>query len=253
MAAAVVAFMGPRRDEYVGHRDRPPEALTAELPTTGESVPLRPHGWPKRANELGNILRRLAPDLRRVHHLDVNCDGRTHRGRMIRITCLADDAGKTSSRSSRSSPPKESLADDRDDAPGEGTGALSRRRHGEQVETPRKTTTRDDRDDRDDDSRPLSGPPPSEPESENVEEMLKKGIRECTERNRQRDMEEHRTRMAAAATSSRNGNTPPRGRGWGMTTFRTKNQSLQRQAVEILERRAADDAAAALLPAGVGR
>ena len=49
--------------------------LTATLPTRkiddNYTTSILPHGWPKRANELGNLLRRLAPNLREVHDLDV--------------------------------------------------------------------------------------------------------------------------------------------------------------------------------------
>jgi hypothetical protein len=64
-----------------------PSELLEEL---GKRVPERkPDGWPKRANGLTGKLRRLAPDLRRVHRLDMDLDGRASdatRSRLLRLS-----------------------------------------------------------------------------------------------------------------------------------------------------------------------
>src|SRR5262249_39400302 len=62
-----------------------------------------PKEWPKRPNALTGKLRRLAPALRRVHYLDVDCDGRTadrKRTRVVTITRNPDTAGNSPSASS---------------------------------------------------------------------------------------------------------------------------------------------------------
>jgi hypothetical protein len=147
--AALVAFM-TRREEWEGPASELLEVLTGALPNTTGSGPVRPHGWPKRPNELGNVLRRAAPNLRRVHGLHVDCNGRTHRGRVIHITRGPDGGGKTSSRSSRSSRDPENRALPRDDAPGSDPTASTRRRHARDPEKAYEIAARDDRDDRDD-------------------------------------------------------------------------------------------------------
>lgn len=60
-----------------------------------------PRDWPKTPNVLTNQLRRLAPDLRRVHDLHVECNGRSSggrsggsRSRVVRITRLPHKKGE---------------------------------------------------------------------------------------------------------------------------------------------------------------
>jgi hypothetical protein len=79
----------------------------------------RPDGWPKRANSLTGKLRRLAPDLRRVHRIDVR-DGRQPGGkrtRFVSITRLPETARETPSPSSQPSPPPETPVHHGDDHP----------------------------------------------------------------------------------------------------------------------------------------
>jgi hypothetical protein len=75
-----------------------------------------PKEWPKRPNALTGKLRRLAPALRRVHRLDVDCDGRTSdrkRTRVVTITRKPDTAGDSPSTSSRPSETLESQHSER--------------------------------------------------------------------------------------------------------------------------------------------
>jgi hypothetical protein len=63
------------------------DALPKRKIDDNHSVPITPHGWPKRANEFGNQLRRLAPDLRAAHGLDVRFVY-SNRSRVIQIERL---------------------------------------------------------------------------------------------------------------------------------------------------------------------
>src|SRR5205814_9236042 len=78
--AALVSFMS----NQLVWRGTPSELLTA-LDRLAPNP--RPKDWPIKPNTLTNRLRRLAPDLRRVHRLDVDCDGRSpHRKRVREVT-----------------------------------------------------------------------------------------------------------------------------------------------------------------------
>lgn len=88
--ALVVHMEG--RDEWEGTATELMKELARTLPTRGDgATPVYPHGWPKGPNALTNCLRRLSPNLRRVHQLDVDCDGRDsgrRRTRLVRITAV---------------------------------------------------------------------------------------------------------------------------------------------------------------------
>jgi len=96
VAAALVALLS-RRDEWEGPATELLDRLAGTLPTQPDGVAVIPHGWPKRPNVLTNILRRITPNMRRVHALDVDCDRRTSRQRVIRITRVPDGVGDRSS------------------------------------------------------------------------------------------------------------------------------------------------------------
>jgi hypothetical protein len=93
------------------------------LEALGRRVPERkPDGWPKRANGLTGKLRRLAPDLRRVHRLAMDLDGRAPdatRSRLLRLSL--PETGRDSS-----STPSEPSAGD--ESP-HGSGGLGGRSH----------------------------------------------------------------------------------------------------------------------------
>lgn len=91
VTAALVEHMDGR-DEWEGTATRLLKDLARTLPTRGDGLtPVCPHGWPKGPNALTNCLRRLGPNLRRVHRLEVDCDGRTSRGRVVRISRPPDN------------------------------------------------------------------------------------------------------------------------------------------------------------------
>ncbi|WP_162672465.1 toprim domain-containing protein [Gemmata massiliana] len=82
---------------------------------------IRPRDWPKQPNALTNKLRRLAPNLRRVHGLDVNCEGRVggrNRTRVVRITWVPVEPGNSSSAPSAPSDPLQILESDADGGAG---------------------------------------------------------------------------------------------------------------------------------------
>src|SRR5262249_11848966 len=92
ITAPLLALMSGR-DRWEGA----PAELLCELERHAPTPP--PKDWPKRANVLTNRLRRLAPNLRRVHRLNVE-DGRQPdrgRGRFVRITREPDGARRSSS------------------------------------------------------------------------------------------------------------------------------------------------------------
>lgn len=74
LPAALVAFM-EGKESWLGTASELLAALERHA-----SIPL-PREWPKRPNTLTSRLRRLAPNLRRVHSLDVECDDRESGGR----------------------------------------------------------------------------------------------------------------------------------------------------------------------------
>jgi hypothetical protein len=76
-----------------------------------------PRDWPKAANSLMGKLRRLAPNLRRVHRIDFDTDRRTDstRGRLARMVRLPEVAVKGSSGSSGASDRHQSQATRPDD------------------------------------------------------------------------------------------------------------------------------------------
>ncbi|MBX9582232.1 MAG: hypothetical protein K2X87_18155, partial [Gemmataceae bacterium] len=102
--AAVLAAMDGR-ESWEGT----PAELLAELDRHAPNP--QPKDWPKKPNALTNRLRRLAPDLRRVHRLNF-ADGRLPGGqsagkrtRFVRLTRLSESARGGPSPPSPSSPP----------------------------------------------------------------------------------------------------------------------------------------------------
>jgi hypothetical protein len=88
VSGAVVNFMNGR-DSWEGS----PTELYQELLRLFAPPP--PRDWPKAANSLMGRLRRLAPNLRRVHRLDFQSDRRpdSGRGRVARLARLPQAAG----------------------------------------------------------------------------------------------------------------------------------------------------------------
>jgi hypothetical protein len=97
--AALLALMDDR-DTWEGK----PADLLAALGTHAPNPASR--DWPKRPNVLTNKLRRLAPDLRRVHRLNVDCDGRAPDRKRTRVVTIAryPESGRAPS-SASSAPP----------------------------------------------------------------------------------------------------------------------------------------------------
>jgi hypothetical protein len=112
VSTAVVSFMSGR-DSWEGT----PSDLHRELFQLIASPP--PRDWPKAANSLMGKLRRLAPNLRRVHRLDFQTDRRTDsgRGRVARLSRIPAEPGRGSSASSGSTAGHESGHSDADDPP----------------------------------------------------------------------------------------------------------------------------------------
>lgn len=112
MSGAVVAFMTGRESWEGG-----PSELYRELFQLIASP--GPRDWPKAANALMGRLRRLAPNLRRVHRLDFQTDRRSDsgRGRVARLTRLPESAGAGSSGPSGPSGGPKSQAARPDDPP----------------------------------------------------------------------------------------------------------------------------------------
>jgi hypothetical protein len=107
VTVALVQHMA-EQDEWEGSATDLQDALSRTLPLRGDGLSrVTPHGWPKGANALTNALRRLAPNLRRVHGLEVDCDRRTHQGRLVRITRHPVQARETSSRPSHRTHPRD--------------------------------------------------------------------------------------------------------------------------------------------------
>lgn len=102
--AALDAMMSGR-DDWRGT----PAALFAELTRHATNPP--PKDWPKKPNALTNKLRRLAPNIRRVYSLDVDCDCRTTDRKRTRDVTVTRICGVSSS--APSAPPSV------DDSPGE--------------------------------------------------------------------------------------------------------------------------------------
>jgi len=92
VSGAVVSFM-TGRDSWEGT----PTELYQELLRL--FAPPAPRDWPKAANSLMGKLRRLAPNLRRVHRLDFDTDRRTdsNRRRVARLVRLPEVTGNRSS------------------------------------------------------------------------------------------------------------------------------------------------------------
>jgi hypothetical protein len=93
LTPALVSLM-QERESWSGSSS----ALLAEL-EKHTTNPL-PKDWPKKPNALTGRLRRLAPNLRRVHRLNVDCDGRSpdrKRGRVVTITAQPESVGERSS------------------------------------------------------------------------------------------------------------------------------------------------------------
>ena len=106
LPAAILAFM-ENREKWEG---RPAELLGA-LQAHAPDPP--PKDWPKQPNLLTNRLRRLAPNLRQVHRLNVDCDSREPGGksggkrkRVVRIERVTEKARE---RPSPPSPPSPDL------------------------------------------------------------------------------------------------------------------------------------------------
>jgi hypothetical protein len=161
-----------------------PAELLAELDRHAPTPP--PKDWPKRANTLTNKLRRLAPNLRRVHGLDVDCDGRESggrsggkRSRVVRITRTSETGAGTPSPPSPPSPGPANpwgISGDHRPAAGDGPRGRWNGRAGGTVpgdRPPARPTDRgrpdefrdpgDDGDGGDDPSPPLAGPPNATP------------------------------------------------------------------------------------------
>jgi 5S rRNA maturation endonuclease (ribonuclease M5) len=167
--AALVAMMEARQWQ---NWEGTPTELYVEL---GRFAPNpQPKDWPKKPNVLTNKLRRLAPNLRRVHRLDIHDDpGRSARGRWLCIARAADPTpskpdpakgGQTPSRPSRPSRSPENPAIARDDHGTVGTVA-GRSRDGAgtipvSAKNTGKTSIQDGRDGRDGVSRLFSDPVP---------------------------------------------------------------------------------------------
>ncbi len=158
---AVVALMDGR-ERWEGTPAELHVALSQFAPTP------EPKDWPKRANALTNKLRRLAPNLRRVHGLHIE-DGRTSggksggkRSRFVRIT---RDSSSPSSPSDNPTANSGDVPTTRDDPEGrcatEPTVIVpGDRPHSEQPKQPdfqRNSPLRDGGDDGDDESRPTHG------------------------------------------------------------------------------------------------
>ena len=111
----LLRFMEANANGWEGTATVLHERLNTELSNTNEGKTIHPHGWPKRSNELGNILRRIAPNLRQVYGLDVRSE-RTSQQRTIQLSWLPGDVRGASSLSSPSSrtPEVPELWDDND-------------------------------------------------------------------------------------------------------------------------------------------
>jgi hypothetical protein len=159
--AALVALMDGR-ESWEGA----PAELFAELKRYTTDPP--PQDWPKKPNVLTNRLRRLAPNLRRVHRLNVE-DGRLpggKRSRFVRVTRLPDAARETPS---PSSPPSREAGNPVESPGGGGDdpGTVPGDRDGDRPDRPSRLQCRnpsagDGRDGRDGGSRDLSGSPAAE-------------------------------------------------------------------------------------------
>jgi hypothetical protein len=158
LPAVLVRFMADR-DKWTGTATELLAALT-ELASGSEGK-----DWPKRANALTGKLRRLAPNLRRVHRLDLDLDGRDSdrlRTRQITITRQAESGRERSSASSASPEPLESTAPAPDDVRTVSDGDRRKDRpHAEPHEIKTFAGDSDDADDADDVSPSLSGLPRS--------------------------------------------------------------------------------------------
>lgn len=147
----LVQFMAGRG----GWRGTPRELLDALGGIAPSPVP---RDWPKKPNVLTNRLRRLAPDLRRVHRLDVDCDGRSpdrSRTREITITRVPDSGRDASSAPSTSSEDGKTARESGSPCGRSPDGQAPPR---SSTATPGKPGVTDGADDVDDVPRPLSGP-----------------------------------------------------------------------------------------------
>jgi hypothetical protein len=107
-----------------------PGELLAEL--TKHTTDPMAKDWPKKSNVLTNRLRRLAPNLRRVYRLDVDCDGRESggksdgkRSRVVRVARLPEMARERSSPPSPCPPPPRETPPAVAEPTGDGPGGRS--------------------------------------------------------------------------------------------------------------------------------
>lgn len=155
VTGVLLAFMA-ERTEWHGTTSE----LLAELAAL---VPNPPRDWPKRANVLSGVLKRLAPNLRAVYGLDVQ-DGRAPGGQRTRfqhITRLHEGDRQRSSHIVPSSREAPAVGDGGDDDRPAGAGIVPEivppTERANAYEFQRADAGRDDGDGRDDLSRPLSG------------------------------------------------------------------------------------------------
>ena len=160
---AAAVFDGPLDTPHVrvaGHGG----AVYVNLADADQTVvEIGPDGWPKRANGLSGKLRRLAPDLRSVHGLTVELDGRAadgKRSRVISVTRLRPENDRDAS-----SVASGAVQDRPGGHPAGRSGVDPGRPPDDPAPSRPATNTRvpDDPDGADDESRPFSDRPPVPP------------------------------------------------------------------------------------------